>query len=184
MHVPEKMRKKLNDRAWQGIFVGYEGNSLYRIYHPLIRKIYKTRDVDIDEGLLYDKSEVNPWDFADTEWENSDDFLFADLLEFDNEEAETNTRSAPIAPRRKSVELIESGIGGNDVRSEDQGETQPLHDNHSDTESGFTSVPDPIDSRPRQLTRNHIERVLYPGQIAYGSGPLSGNKTKAPETSQ
>ena len=149
VHVPEKMRKKLNDRAWQGIFVGYEGNSLYRIYHPLTGKIHKTRDVDIDEGLLYDKSEVNPWDFADTEWENSDDSFFADPLEFDNEEAETNTRSASIAPGRKSVELLESGTGRNDVRSGDQGETQPLDNNHNDTESALTLVPDSIDSPPR-----------------------------------
>lgn len=59
VHVPEKLRKKLNDTAWQGIFVGYEGRNLYRIYHPLTGKIHKTRDVEIDEGLLYDKSEVN-----------------------------------------------------------------------------------------------------------------------------
>ncbi len=59
VHVPEKLRKKLNDRAWQEIFVGYEGRNLYRIYHPLTGKIHKTRDVDIVESLLYDKSEVN-----------------------------------------------------------------------------------------------------------------------------
>ncbi len=47
--------------------MGYERNSLYRIYHSFTKKIYKTQDIDIDEGLLYDKSEVNPWDFADTE---------------------------------------------------------------------------------------------------------------------
>lgn len=64
MHVPEKKRKKLNNRAWQEIFVGYEEKNFYRIYYPLTRKIHKTQDVDI-EGLLYDKSEVNPWEFAD-----------------------------------------------------------------------------------------------------------------------
>lgn len=67
MHVPEKLRKKLNDIAWQGIFVSYGGRNPYRIYHPLTGKIHKTRDVDIDEGQLYDKSEVNPWEFVDVE---------------------------------------------------------------------------------------------------------------------
>lgn len=80
-----KLRKKLNDRAWQEIFVGYEGNSLCRIYLPLTGKIHRTRDVDIDKGSLYDKSVVNRWDFAGAERENSDDSLFADSLEFDNE---------------------------------------------------------------------------------------------------
>ncbi len=67
VHIPEKLRKKLNDRAWQEIFVGYEGRNLYRIYHPRSGIIHKTQDVDIDKGLFYDKSEVNPWEFADAE---------------------------------------------------------------------------------------------------------------------
>ena len=33
VHVPEKLKKKLNDGAWQGIFVGYKGRNLYRIDH-------------------------------------------------------------------------------------------------------------------------------------------------------
>ena len=65
VNVPDKLRKKLIDRGWQGIFVGYEGNNLYKIYHPLTGKIHKTRDVDINEGLLYNKSNVKPWELAD-----------------------------------------------------------------------------------------------------------------------
>ena len=59
VHVPKKQRKKLNNRAWQGIFIGYEGKNLYRIYHPFTGKIHKIQDVDIDKRLLYDKSKVN-----------------------------------------------------------------------------------------------------------------------------
>lgn len=88
------VQRKLNDTAWQGIFVGYEGRNLYRIYHPLTGKVHKTRDVDIDEGLLYDKSEVNTLELADAEWENMDKSLFADLLEFDENTTETKTPSA------------------------------------------------------------------------------------------
>ena len=143
--------------------MGYRGNSFYKIYYLLTGKIHKTRDIDINEGLLYDKFEINPWDFLDAEWKNSDDSLFADPLEFENEEAETNIKSAPIAPGRKNVELLESGTRGNDVRSGDQEETQLLDDNHSDTKSAFTSVPDHINSSPRQSTRNRTERILYPG---------------------
>ena len=142
VHVPEKQRKKLNDRAWQGIFVGYEGRNLYRIYHPLTRKIHKTRDVDIDEGLLYDKSEVNPWEFADEEWENSDDSLFVDPLEFDEEQPEAITTSAPIF-EKKDVDSLQSGTGGDDV-----GPTAN-DSNDSNIESALTSVPDHIESPPR-----------------------------------
>ena len=91
MHIPEKQRKKLNNKAWQGIFIGCKGKNLYRIYHPLTGKIHKTQDVNIDKELLYDKSEVNSWEFANTEWENINNSSFANLLEFDEDETENNT---------------------------------------------------------------------------------------------
>ena len=67
VHIPEKLRKKLTDRAWQRILVGYKGYNFYQIYHPLTGKIHKTRDDDIDKGFLYNKLEVSSWQFADTE---------------------------------------------------------------------------------------------------------------------
>ena len=101
VYILEKMRKKLNNRAWQEIFVSYEGNSFYKIYHSFIRKIYQTSDIDIDESLLYHKSKINPWDFVNVKWENLNDSFFADPLKFDSKEAETNIRSAPITPKKK-----------------------------------------------------------------------------------
>ena len=59
MYVLEKQRKKFNDKAWQGIFVGYKGKNLYKIYYSLTRKIYKIWDVDINKKLLYNKSKTN-----------------------------------------------------------------------------------------------------------------------------
>lgn len=59
MHVPEKLEKKLNNGAWQEIFIGYKEKNFYKTDHPFTRKIYKTWDVDIDKGLLYNKSEIN-----------------------------------------------------------------------------------------------------------------------------
>ncbi len=174
VHVPEKLRKKLNDRAWQGIFVGYEGRNLYRIYHPLTGKIHKTRDVDIDEGLLYDKSEVNSWEFADAEWENSNDSLFADPLEFDEEQPENNAISTPISGR-KDVDSPQSGKGGDDVG------TMVNDGNDSEVESAITSVLDHIESPPRRSKRNRTKEVLYPGQMVYGSGSLPKVNAKAPE---
>ena len=86
--------------------MGYEGNNLYRIYHPLTGKIHKTRDVDIDKSLLYNKSDIKPWELANKEWKNSDDSLFADPLEFKDKKAKTNARLDLIALGEKSVESL------------------------------------------------------------------------------
>lgn len=51
-----------------------------------------------------------------------DNFFFADPFKFDGKEAKTNTRSALIASRKKKVELLETGIGRNNVRFGDQEE--------------------------------------------------------------
>lgn len=53
--------------------------------------------------------------------------------------------------------------------------------NDCDIESALTSVPDYIESSTRQSTRNYTKQVLYPGQIAYGSGPLPKANMKAPK---
>ena len=100
--------------------MGYERHNFYRIYHPLTRKIHKTRDIDIDEGSFYNKSDVKHLELVYEEWENSYDSLFANPLEFEDEKAETNRRSDVIALKEKSVEFLESSIGENDVRSVDQ----------------------------------------------------------------
>lgn len=47
--------------------MNYERTNLYKIYHLLTIKINKIRDINIDESLLYNKSEVNPYDFVAAE---------------------------------------------------------------------------------------------------------------------
>ncbi len=177
VHIPEKLKKKLNDKAGQGIFVGYEGRNLYRIYHPLTNNIHKTREVDIVESLLYNKSEVNSWEFADREWENSDDFLFADPLEFDEEQPKNNETSTSISGR-KDVNSPQSGKKGEDVGS------MANDSNDNDIGSALTSLPDHIESPPRRSKRNRTEQVIYLGQIVYGSRPLPKVNVKAPEVDQ
>ncbi len=52
VHIPkEKERKKLNDRSWQGVLVGYENDNQYRIYEPRTRKVHIAKDVKIDENV-------------------------------------------------------------------------------------------------------------------------------------
>lgn len=48
---------------------------------------------------------MNLWKFVNKEWKNSDDFLFANPLEFDKDKAKTNIPSALISFRRKNSEL-------------------------------------------------------------------------------
>lgn len=92
VYVSEKVTKKLSERAWQEIFMDYKRNNIYKIYHSLTRNFQKTWDINIDQHLLYDKSEVNSRDFVDVEWENWDDSFFADFIEFDGKEAKTIAR--------------------------------------------------------------------------------------------
>lgn len=88
------LRKKLNNRTWQKIFISYERKNLYRIYHFLKRK-----------NLLYNKSKINLKKFTDEEWDNSDDFLLIDPLEYIEEQPETITTSALIL-EKKDVNLL------------------------------------------------------------------------------
>ena len=162
VHVPKKLKKKLTDRAWQGILVGYKRHNLFRIYHFLNGKIHKTRDVDIDKGFLYNKSEVDSGEFADAEWEDSDDSLFADPLKFDDNLSEKITTSNPTFGK-KDIDLIKSGIGGNDVEFEASEKNSVADGNDSDMKSVLISVPDYIESSPRQSTCTCTKRILYPG---------------------
>lgn len=40
VYVFAKMRKKLKNRAGQGVFIGYKKKNLYKIYYLLTKKIY------------------------------------------------------------------------------------------------------------------------------------------------
>ena len=112
----------------------------------------------MNEDLLYNKSKVNSSEVADKEWKNSDDSLFDDPSEFDEEPLENNTTSVPISGK-KNVDSSKSGIGGDDVRSMEN------VSNDSDIGSALTSVPDQIESPQRRSKRKRTERILYSGPI-------------------
>lgn len=48
VHVPGEIRRKLDVKAWRGIFVGYSPNG-YRVWNPTTRSIAVARDVDFVE---------------------------------------------------------------------------------------------------------------------------------------
>lgn len=66
----------------QGIFVRYKRKNLYKIYHPLTRKIYKTQNIDIDKRLLYNKLEANSKGLANRKSSRFSYSVFANSYEF------------------------------------------------------------------------------------------------------
>jgi len=48
-HVPEQIRKKLDDKDEPMILIGYHPTGVYKLYDPRMRKVVISRDVLIDE---------------------------------------------------------------------------------------------------------------------------------------
>lgn len=49
VHVPKERRKKLDAKAWKGIFIGYSNNG-YRVWNPETKQESVARDVDFVEN--------------------------------------------------------------------------------------------------------------------------------------
>lgn len=57
VHVPNELRKKLDNKAEKCIFVGYsEETKGYKLYNPYTQKIIIIRDVTFDENGVWDWS--------------------------------------------------------------------------------------------------------------------------------
>ncbi len=140
------------------------------------------RDVKIDEKNLYDKFSVSLWELADDDWSPSDDFLFADPNEFDedtNKSSQKNT-SGPVFSSKKTDSLgNQDSMRDNQEQSAREEENNEhtkqnfLEDHEDGNDSDLSSVPNSIDFLFRRSTRVLFSRDLFSGQIAYGSGPLT-----------
>lgn len=64
-HIPKEKRRKLDEKSWKGVFVGY-GTNGYRVWKPEERKIVTVRDVIIDEA-----SKVSANEKKDNKWTES-----------------------------------------------------------------------------------------------------------------
>jgi hypothetical protein len=57
VHVPDQIRKKLDDKGEKCIFIGYSSNSkAYKLYNPETKKVIISRDVTFDEGGMWNWS--------------------------------------------------------------------------------------------------------------------------------
>ncbi|GAU44851.1 hypothetical protein TSUD_112250 [Trifolium subterraneum] len=56
-HVPEQLRRKLDDRSQAMVFLGYHSTGAYKLYSPTENKMIISRDVQFDES--------NGWNWSD-----------------------------------------------------------------------------------------------------------------------
>lgn len=101
-HVPDQLRRKLDEKADKMIFVGYSLRSkAYRLYNPLTKKIEVRRDVVFDETKLgMPKSTVKPEEAR------------SETLEVDLHVNNTDESSPPTSarPSRSTQPIIRFGI--------------------------------------------------------------------------
>ncbi|CAJ2647569.1 unnamed protein product [Trifolium pratense] len=91
-HVPDQLRRKLDDKATMMILVGYHSTGGYKLYDPTNNNVVVSRDVVIDE--------MKEWDWHTKEKRNSTSIM---LDEFeDNNEASTSTAAETADPRRST----------------------------------------------------------------------------------
>ena len=61
VHVDKSQRRKLDDRAWKGVFVGYAPESpAWLVYNPTTRRVVSSRNVVFDESAIISMGESCP----------------------------------------------------------------------------------------------------------------------------
>ena len=65
-HVPEQLRKKLDDRSQAMVFIGYHSTGAYKLYSPNDDKLMISRDVLVDESKGWDWSQSSVRQESDT----------------------------------------------------------------------------------------------------------------------
>ena len=52
--------QRLNPRTWIGYLIGYDSTNIYRIWNPVLNKVFRTRDVILNEDVVFDGKKENP----------------------------------------------------------------------------------------------------------------------------
>ncbi|PHT36714.1 hypothetical protein CQW23_24414 [Capsicum baccatum] len=125
-HVPEQLRKKLDDRGEKCIFIGYDERSkAYRFYNPLTKKVIISRDVEFDEADYWRWSEeekkVEGLFFSD---EEDDDFVIQ------NEEGDGQSPPESSGATNPSTSASPSSSSSSDAPTK----MRSLHEIYEDTE--------------------------------------------------
>ena len=57
---PKELTRKLDDRAWEGLLVGFQGTSIYRVYDPSRDRVFAAHDVFVDEEPMIRRTGNHP----------------------------------------------------------------------------------------------------------------------------
>jgi hypothetical protein len=49
-HIPDQLRRKLDDKAQPAVMVGYHSTGSYKLYDPIGKKVMFNKDVSFDES--------------------------------------------------------------------------------------------------------------------------------------
>jgi hypothetical protein len=71
VHVDKSQIRKLDDRAWKGVFVGYASESpAWLVYNLATRRVVSSRNVVFDEAAVLSMAESNAEQRNDDEEDN------------------------------------------------------------------------------------------------------------------
>ncbi|MCI38011.1 copia-type reverse transcriptase-like protein, partial [Trifolium medium] len=100
-HVPDQLRRKLDDKSTMMILIGYHSTGGYKLYDPINKIIVISRDVVIDE--------LKEWDWNTNEKKNSVSVMIDEIEERQETqpviEARRSTRARQLPARLQECEL-------------------------------------------------------------------------------
>ncbi|CAL1409608.1 unnamed protein product [Linum trigynum] len=132
VHIPDKQRRKLDDKSQPCIFLGLSSESkAYKLYNPLTKKLIVSRDVVFDEsqGWSWDK-EAQPVDTS-LVWEGDDEDWYAS----DDEEADEKSDDAVVTSSQSTTTATLTS-----PTLETNEEEESVEDSSHNTDSGSTST--------------------------------------------
>jgi hypothetical protein len=88
MHVPDQLRRKLDDQSEVMILVGYHNTGGHKLFDPVKRNIVISRDVLIDE--------VKKWD-----WSKSKEIHTTSIMCEDSEDSAGSNQASSSRPQRQ-----------------------------------------------------------------------------------
>jgi hypothetical protein len=72
VHVDKSQRRKLDDRAWKGVFVGYASESpAWLVYNHVTRRVVNSRNVVLNEAAVLSMGESHAKQRNDDEEDNT-----------------------------------------------------------------------------------------------------------------
>jgi hypothetical protein len=153
VHVDKSQPRKLDDRAWQGVFVGYASKSpAWLVYIPATRRVVSSRNVVFDETVVLSMGESNAEQRNDDEEDNIPRTMCS----------EEPDKASGESPLRESLQHSGSMEDERDTHS---GETPRLRYNLRSTTSSQQCVPSP---------RYNLRSTRAPGDgwTAGSTGPI------------